>query len=209
MSIEKQPGGRVERAPRAKRSVDLILAALGAPFALPACIIAALFIRAETPGSPVFAQERLGKDQKPIVVYKLRTMYNDTKDLPSHAVSTAKITRVGSFLRRTKVDELPQIWNVLRGDMSFVGPRPCLPSQSELIEEREARGVFTVVPGITGPGQLAGIDMSTPVELAEADGQYLQQQSLIFDLGCIISTALGRGSGDAAGNAPAEANSVL
>lgn len=189
---------RNRQIPNTKRTTDFVLAVLGAPFAVPLCALAALAIRVESAGSPVFAQQRVGQGQEPITVYKLRTMDVDTGDLPSHAVSTAKITRVGSILRTTKIDELPQLWNVLKGEMSFVGPRPCLPSQTQLIEEREARGVFEVVPGITGPGQLAGIDMSTPVELAEVDGEYLQQQSLLFDLLCIVRTALGRGSGDAA-----------
>lgn len=183
---------------RLKRAADLALAVLGAPVALPLCAIAALAIRAETPGSPVFAQQRVGKDQVPITVLKLRTMYRDTGDVPSHAVSAAKITKVGSILRSTKIDELPQLWNVLKGEMSFVGPRPCLPSQTELITERDSRLVFSVVPGITGPSQLAGIDMSTPVKLAESDRAYLEHQNLLYDLQCIVRTALGRGSGDAA-----------
>ncbi len=102
-------------------------------------------------------------------------------------------------MRRTKVDELPQIWSVIRGDMSFVGPRPCLPSQTELVRERQSLGVFDVLPGITGPAQLAGIDMSMPTRLAEMDAAYARNVSLWNDVTLIFATALGRGSGDAVG----------
>lgn len=185
--------------PSLKRTTDFALAVLGLPVAIPVCMAAAVAIRMETEGSPVFVQERVGVDQEPIKVVKLRTMFRETGDLPSHEVSTSRVTRVGKFLRKTKIDELPQIWNVLRGEMSFVGPRPCLPTQDEVISERAARGVYTVVPGITGPSQLAGIDMSTPIELAESDAKYLENWSTKDDLNYIVLTALGRGSGDAAG----------
>lgn len=189
------------RLPSLKRATDFALAVIGLPVAVPICAVAAVAIRLETNGSPVFVQERVGVGQAPIKVVKLRTMYQETGDLPSHEVSTAKVTGVGQFLRKTKIDELPQLWNVLRGEMSFVGPRPCLPTQDDVISERAARGVYSVVPGITGPSQLAGIDMSTPVELAESDAAYLESWSPRDDLNYIVLTALGRGSGDAAGKA--------
>ena len=179
--------------------MDLALAVLGVPIAAPICALAALAIRLETPGSPVFAQQRVGENQEPITVLKLRTMRQDTGDVPSHAVSKSSITRVGGVLRATKIDELPQLWNVLKGEMSFVGPRPCLPSQIELIRERESRSLFSIPPGITGPSQLAGIDMSTPVKLADSDEKYLAEgATLRGDLSYILQTAIGRGSGDAA-----------
>ncbi|KHA50140.1 Sugar transferase [Sulfitobacter geojensis] len=112
-------------------------------------------------------------------------------------MSAAQITRIGAFLRKTKIDELPQIWNVLMGDMSFVGPRPNLPNQSELIAERARRGVYDVRPGITGPAQLTGIDMSTPVELATADAAYIANQTFCEDLKLILQTGTGGGRGDA------------
>lgn len=183
--------------PSLKRALDFTLAFLGAPIALPVCAIAAIAIRIETDGSPVFVQQRVGLEQEPIKVVKLRTMYRSTGDLPSHEVSEARVTRVGKFLRSTKIDEFPQLWNVLIGEMSFVGPRPCLPSQSDVISERQSRGVFGVRPGITGPSQLTGIDMSTPVELAESDARYIEGISAREDLSLIFQTALGRGSGDA------------
>ena len=142
-------------------------------------------------------QKRIGQDQKVFLMYKLRTMLASTEDRASHEVSLENITGVGRVLRRTKLDELPQIINVLIGDMSVVGPRPCLPSQTELIDERAARGVYDIRPGITGPAQLAGIDMSTPRALAEADARYVEARTLMGDLRLILATATGRGRGDA------------
>ena len=180
-----------------KRITDFALALLLTPFTVLLCLPCLLLIRLESPGTPLFMQTRVGRGQRPFTLYKLRTMSQGTGDRASHEVSTAQITRVGRFLRRIKFDELPQIINVLKGDMSFVGPRPCLPNQVELIAEREKRGVFAIRPGITGPAQLAGIDMSTPVELAEADAAYLRGRSFVGDLRCMLATAVGGGRGDA------------
>lgn len=180
-----------------KRLMDFVLALLVLPVTMPVILVLMLIIRLETPGNPLFIQPRVGLGRKEFNLVKLRTMYIDTNHCPSHEVTPSKITSVGRFLRKTKLDELPQLWNVLRGDMSFVGPRPCLPSQKELISERDARGVYAVRPGITGPAQLAGIDMSTPRELAIADADYAANRSWRRDLGLIFTTALGKGSGDA------------
>ena len=180
-----------------KRLLDVALAASLAPLALVLCLGCVAVIRLEGAGPAVFRQVRVGRNQKPFVLYKLRTMSPGTGDHASHEVSHGRITRSGRVLRKTKLDELPQLVNVLKGDMSFVGPRPCLPSQHPLIAERQKRGVYALRPGITGPAQLAGIDMSTPVALAEADAAYLGRVALVSDLKCIVSTALGRGNGDA------------
>lgn len=180
-----------------KRLFDVALSigiALPALFLCLACVVA---IRMENGGPAIFKQIRVGRDRKPFLLYKLRTMSPDTGDRASHEVSQAQITRIGRILRKTKLDELPQLLNVLRGDMSFVGPRPCLPSQDVLVTERYQRGVYAARPGITGPAQLAGIDMSTPVALAEADARYVDHVSLVKDLNLIVRTGLGRGSGDA------------
>ncbi|NYI27465.1 sugar transferase [Sulfitobacter geojensis] len=169
-------------------------------FLIPAlllCIPALIAIRLESPGNPLFLQTRVGKNQRPFTLVKLRTMAAGTAHKGSHEVSAAQITRIGAFLRKTKIDELPQIWNVLMGDMSFVGPRPNLPNQSELIAERARRGVYDVRPGITGPAQLTGIDMSTPVELATADAAYIANQTFCEDLKLILQTGTGGGRGDA------------
>jgi lipopolysaccharide/colanic/teichoic acid biosynthesis glycosyltransferase len=180
-----------------KFSFDRIVSLAVIPLVALICIPCLIAIRLESKGNPLFIQTRVGKKQKPFKLIKLRTMKSNTASAGSHEVSTAQVTKIGHFLRRTKLDELPQIWNVLLGQMSFVGPRPCLPVQEELIHEREQRGVFQVRPGITGPAQLAGVDMSTPVELAKADAEYLTKQAFISDIRMIIATATGSGSGDA------------
>jgi O-antigen biosynthesis protein WbqP len=109
--------------------------------------------------------------------HKLRTMYAGTASMPTHEVSVSRITPIGGFLRRTKLDELPQLWNVLKGEMSLVGPRPCLPAQTVLVEERRRRGVAALRPGITGTAQLRGVDMADPAKLAEIDAEYLAAAS--------------------------------
>lgn len=182
----------------AKRLIDLTIATILFLPAVLICVPVLLAIRAESPGNPLFRQRRIGRDRRPFLLLKLRTMACGTAHLPSHEIGTGHITPVGRLLRRTKLDELPQIWNVLVGDMSLVGPRPCLPSQDELIRERERHGAFRVRPGITGPAQLAGIDMSQPVLLARIDGEYAARISLLRDMKILARTALGAGSGDAA-----------
>jgi O-antigen biosynthesis protein WbqP len=123
-------------------------------------------------------------------------MRRDAPQVATHEASAALVTPWGRFLRRTKLDELPQLWNVLKGEMSLVGPRPCLPTQTELIIERARRGVFAARPGITGLAQLQGIDMSTPRLLAETDAKMLAGLNLRAYLAYLLQTALGRGRGD-------------
>jgi O-antigen biosynthesis protein WbqP len=146
--------------------------------------------------SPIFRQVRLGRLQQPFVLVKFRTMRLDTDNVPTHMVSASSVTPLGHFLRRTKLDELPQLWNVLRGDMSLVGPRPGLPSQTALTEARARAGVFEARPGITGLAQLRGIDMSTPEMLAEVDARMLAELTLTGYFRFIIATAFGGGRGD-------------
>lgn len=164
---------------------------LGAPVLL-AIYVVSLF----DTGSPLFLQKRVGRDQKPFTLVKFRTMWPDTVSVASHLADASAITRFGAFLRRTKLDELPQLWNVLKGEMSFVGPRPCLFNQTELIAERHARGVFEVRPGITGLAQVNNIDMSTPKLLAEIDARMLQGLTLALYFKYIFMTVVGKGSGD-------------
>ncbi|GAM69592.1 UDP-N-acetylgalactosaminyltransferase [Vibrio sp. JCM 19236] len=121
----------------------------------------------------------------------------DTQSVASHLASSASITKFGQFLRKTKLDELPQLINVVKGEMSLVGPRPNLMTQEELIVERDSRGVYDVLPGITGLAQVNNIDMSTPELLAETDQSMLQQMTLAAYFKYIIMTATGKGSGDA------------
>jgi len=179
-----------------KRVFDLVVAAIGLVVLSPLLLAAVLVVRLTSQGPGIFSQIRVGRDGKPFRCHKLRTMYVDTPSVPTHDVKASQVTKAGRFLRRTKFDELPQLWNVLKGEMSFVGPRPCLPSQTELIEERLKRDVLALRPGITGISQIRGIDMSTPALLAESDADYLEKQSLAFDLRVLFRTFLGSGSGD-------------
>ena len=147
-------------------------------------------------GSPLFWQERVGRHQKPFTLVKFRTMRTDTASVATHLADASAVTKLGRFLRRSKLDELPQLWNVLKGEMSLVGPRPCLFTQTELIDERESRGVFDARPGITGLAQINGIDMSTPRLLAETDALMLQEMSFRAYFTFIQKTVTGSGSGD-------------
>lgn len=181
-----------------KRCIDLVICVGLLPVAVPACILAMIAIRCETAGSPLFVQKRVGRHRRTFNLLKLRTMGTRAGDAPSHAVDPVHITRVGAFLRRTKLDELPQILNVLTGSMSLVGPRPCLLSQHELIAEREKWGLYRFAPGVTGPAQLLGIDMSTPLLLAKTEAAYFHDTTPSRDLSLIVRTATGAGRGDAA-----------
>jgi len=147
-------------------------------------------------GAPLFFQERVGKCQENFTLVKFRTMKPDTESVATHLADASAVTRLGGFLRRTKLDELPQLWNVLKGEMSLVGPRPCLPNQGELIQERECRGVFQVRPGITGLAQISGIDMSTPKLLAETDARMINTLNAGEYFSYIFQTVMGKGSGD-------------
>lgn len=168
--------------------------------AMPASVIVLLtlpFVWIDTNASPIFQQRRIGRNGRLFTMVKLRTMHAHAPNRASHEVDHAMITWLGRILRKTKIDELPQLWNVLRGDMSLVGPRPCLPSQVQLIEERTRLGVLSLRPGITGIAQLQGLDMSEPVALAHADAAYLSPWSLRRDMLLLIKTASGKGNGDA------------
>lgn len=177
------------------RSVDILAALLGLVLGAP--LLAVLWVLGwfDT-RSPLFRQERVGRHQQPFVLMKFRTMRPDTASVATHLADASAVTVFGRFLRRTKLDELPQLWNVLRGEMSLVGPRPCLFNQEELIAERAARGVFNARPGITGLAQIQGIDMSTPELLAKTDAEMLQSLNVIQYFHSIFLTFLGKGMGD-------------
>ena len=147
--------------------------------------------------SPIFLQKRVGKHQKPFTLIKFRTMSVETKSVASHLADAASVTKVGAFLRKTKIDELPQLINVLKGEMSIVGPRPNLFNQEELIQERDKLGVYNVLPGITGLAQVNNIDMSTPKLLAETDNIMISNLTIRAYFRYIILTAVGNGAGDA------------
>jgi O-antigen biosynthesis protein WbqP len=147
-------------------------------------------------GSPIFIQTRVGKNKKPFQLYKFRTMGVETESVASHLASSASITPLGKFLRKTKIDELPQLLNVLKGEMSLVGPRPNLFNQEELVAERDRRGIYAVLPGITGLAQVNEIDMSTPKLLAEIDQKMIETLTVKDYFKYIIMTLTGSGSGD-------------
>lgn len=177
------------------RLFDFIFSLLGLVIGAPILILLFVIGLFDT-GSPLFRQERVGRSEKPFVLVKFRTMRKDTESVASHLASKSAITKFGHFLRRTKLDELPQLWNVLKGEMSLVGPRPCLYNQQELIEQRRSKGVLGVRPGITGLAQVSDIDMSTPELLAETDRKMLVDLSLTNYFKYIFMTVSGKGSGD-------------
>jgi O-antigen biosynthesis protein WbqP len=178
------------------RFLDFIMAFFGLIVTFPILLIVTVIGYFDTK-SPIFIQQRVGKNKRPFKLIKFRTMSVDTKSVASHLASTASITKLGSFLRKTKIDELPQLINVLKGEMSFVGPRPNLFNQEELIAEREQRGVYDVLPGITGLAQVNTIDMSTPQLLAKTDQKMIESLTLADYFRYIIMTAMGSGKGDA------------
>ena len=147
-------------------------------------------------GSLFFIQQRIGRNKKIFFLVKFRSMSLNTQSVATHLVNKNAVTRFGSFLRKSKLDELPQLWNVLVGDMSLVGPRPNLPNQTELLQERESRKVYSVRPGITGLAQIQEIDMSTPQLLAETDASMIQNLNLFNYFKIIIATVTGKGFGD-------------
>jgi len=153
-------------------------------------------VKLDSPGPGIFKQCRIGQNRRQFICYKFRTMIQGTKIVATHDSELSSVTKVGSFLRTTKLDELPQIVNLMKREMSLVGPRPCLPIQSELIRERDNRMVNTMLPGITGLAQVNGIDMSDPTRLAEIDALYLHTQSIFGDIKLLWRTVTGSGSGD-------------
>ena len=177
------------------RLLDFTFALLGLVFGFPVLLIIYLIGLSDT-GSPLFLQERVGRNKKPFTLVKFRTMHVNTASVASHLASASSITKLGGFLRKTKLDELPQLWNVLKGEMSLVGPRPNLFNQEELIAERDALGVYSVRPGITGLAQVNEIDMSQPKLLAETDAKMIRDLSVADYFKYIIQTVTGKGSGD-------------
>lgn len=155
-----------------------------------------VLVKTGSPGPGIFAQDRVGKSGKVFTCYKFRSMAKDTKQAGTHEVSQSSVTPIGNFIRKTKIDELPQVWNILKGELSLVGPRPCLPVQTELVHERTKRGVLTVLPGITGLAQIKDIDMSDPVRLAKKDAEYIARRGLLLELKIILATFTGKGRGD-------------
>ncbi|WP_416224219.1 sugar transferase [Thiohalophilus sp.] len=177
------------------RVFDVLFSLLGLIVGMPVLLVLWVIGLFDT-GSPLFRQERVGRFKRPFVLVKFRTMRPETVSVASHLADASAVTGFGRFLRRTKLDELPQLWNVLKGEMSLVGPRPCLFNQTELIEEREKRGVYKVRPGITGLAQVNDIDMSTPALLAETDAKMIASLGVRDYFWYIFLTVTGKGTGD-------------
>ncbi len=180
------------------RLFDLLFSLFGLIVGFPVLLLIFIVGLFDT-GSPVFTQERVGRNKKPFTLVKFRTMKVDTASVASHLASSASITKFGHFLRKTKLDELPQLWNVLKGEMSLVGPRPGLFNQEELTQARDRQNVFSVRPGITGLAQVNEIDMSTPELLAKTDRQMIDNLSVGAYFRYILMTVTGSGRGDRVG----------
>jgi len=176
---------------RIKRILDLVLSVIAVLVLWPLFLVIAVFIKLSSPGKVFFKQKRVGKGKKLFEIYKFRTMRSDTpKDIPTHLLANpeAYITPIGRFLRKTSLDELPQIFNIIKGEMSIIGPRPALWNQDDLIAERDKYGANDVTPGLTGWAQINGRDeLPIPVK-ARLDGEYVQRISFLFDCKCFFGT---------------------
>ena len=177
------------------RIFDILFSFLGLVLLCPILIVLIIIGYFDT-GSPIFRQERVGRGKQPFRLMKFRSMHVNAPSVATHLASASSITPFGSFLRKSKLDELPQLWNVFVGDMSLVGPRPNLFNQEELIHERDSRGVYAVRPGITGLAQINKIDMSTPQLLAETDAKMIQELNTLGYFKYIFLTVFGKGFGD-------------
>ena len=176
-----------------KRLIDIVLSFIGLIILFPFFIIFAVIIKCESKGPVFFKQKRYGKNKKFFMIYKFRTMRTDApKDMPTHRLSNAEsyITKFGGFMRKTSIDELPQIINILKGDMSIIGPRPALWNQDDLMEEREKYGANNIKPGLTGLAQTSGRDeLEIPIK-AKLDGEYVEKMSLWMDTKLFFKTIL-------------------
>ena len=173
-----------------KRGFDFIVALVGLLVCSPVLLILSVLVKLDSKGPAFFVQTRVGKDGRLFECYKLRTMKVGTPQTLSHLGVSANITRMGRFLRWSKQDELPQLYNVLRGEMSLVGPRPGLPNDVRLMTARKTLNVLSARPGITGLAQVCGVDMSQPDLLAEVDARYLYSRTLWRDLSLCALTVI-------------------
>lgn len=187
-----------------KRILDIALSFCALAVLSPLFLLLAVLIRLDSPGKVLFRQNRVGIHRKPFAIWKFRTMRSDTpSDVPTHLLRDPQrhITRAGKILRRTSLDELPQLWNIFRGDMSFIGPRPALHNQQDLLEEREKYGANGVPVGLSGWAQIHGRDELGIAEKARLDGEYTQRFGFVMDCRCFFGTffAVARQKGVAEG----------
>lgn len=174
-----------------KRIADIVLCIIGVLVLAPILFIIALVIKFDSKGPVLFQQKRVGKNKAYFQILKFRTMQVDAPgDSPTHLLENPKdhITKVGRILRKTSLDELPQLFNIIKGEMAIVGPRPALWNQFDLIEERDKYGVNSVTPGITGFAQINGRDELTIEDKAKLDGEYVDKMSILVDIQCLFKT---------------------
>ena len=182
-----------------KRCIDIILSLSGLIVASWLYLIIIIAIVIDDPGPVFFTQKRVGKSKKYFNLYKFRSMKMSTPhDTPTNLLENPEqyITRVGRFLRKSSLDEIPQLWNILKGDMSVIGPRPALWNQDDLIEERDKYGANDVRPGLSGWAQISGRDELAIEDKAKLDGEYVQKMSFLFDCRCFFGTAISALRGD-------------
>ncbi|MCP1639209.1 O-antigen biosynthesis protein WbqP [Streptococcus gallinaceus] len=176
-----------------KRLIDFLFSGVAIVLLSPVLLIIAIWIKLDSKGPVLFKQRRVGKDKEYFMIYKFRSMYIDTPaDTPTHLLKdpTAMITKSGAFLRRTSLDELPQLFNIFKGEMAIIGPRPALWNQYDLIEERDKYGVNDIRPGLTGWAQINGRDELEIDEKSKLDSYYVDNMSFAFDIKCFFGTFL-------------------
>lgn len=175
-----------------KRGFDILSSLVAIVLFSPILLVLAMIVKCTSPGPILFKQRRIGKDNQEFMIYKFRTMRIDTPNVATHLLKNPEqyITPIGKFMRKTSLDELPQIFNILKGEMSVVGPRPALYNQYDLIEMRTKANVHTVRPGLTGLAQVSGRDELENEQKVHFDQQYVQKQSFFFDLKLIFLTVV-------------------
>ncbi|MGC4428599.1 sugar transferase [Streptococcus suis] len=177
--------------PIIKRVSDIVISGLAIVILSPVLLLIAVAIKLDSKGPVLFKQKRVGKNKSHFMIYKFRSMYVDApSDMPTHLLKdpTAMITKVGAFLRKTSLDELPQLFNILKGDMAIVGPRPALWNQYDLIEERDKYRANDIRPGLTGWAQINGRDELEIDEKSKLDGYYVENMGLLLDIKCFFGT---------------------
>lgn len=177
--------------PSIKRLLAIMISGLAIIILSPVLLVIAFIIKIDSKGPVLFKQKRVGKDKKYFMIYKFRSMYVDApSDMPTHLLKdpSAMITKVGAFLRKTSLDELPQLFNIFKGEMAIVGPRPALWNQYDLIEERDKYGANDIRPGLTGWAQINGRDELEIDEKSKLDGYYVKNMSFLLDVKCFFGT---------------------